>query len=69
MSAREIAARAKPRFIDTNPKPKTLEARLALAREIAARTPPRFIEIPRGRGGGKIHYTEEQLTVAWRAHG
>jgi hypothetical protein len=28
MSAREIAARAKPRFIDTNPKPKTLEARL-----------------------------------------
>jgi hypothetical protein len=37
--------------------------RLALAREIAARTPPRFITIPRERGGGKIHYTEEQLTV------
>jgi hypothetical protein len=41
----------------------TLEERLALAREIAARTPPRFIEIPRERGGGKIHYTEEQLTA------
>jgi hypothetical protein len=61
--ARAIAARTKPRFIDTNPKPKTLEERLALAREIAARTPPRFIEIPRERGGGKIHYTEEQLTA------
>jgi hypothetical protein len=61
--AREIAARTKPRVIDTNPKPKTLEERLALAREIAARTPPRFITIPRERGGGKIHYTEEQLTV------
>jgi hypothetical protein len=56
--AREIAARTQPQFIDTNPKPKTLEERLALAREIAARTPPRFIEIPRERGGGKIHYTE-----------
>jgi hypothetical protein len=61
--AREIAGRTKPRFIDTNPKPKTLEERLALAREIAARTPARFIEIPRERGGGKIHYTEEQLTA------
>jgi hypothetical protein len=61
--AREIAARTEPRFIDTNPKPRTLEERLALAREIAARTPPRFIEIPRERGGGKIHYTEEQLTA------
>jgi hypothetical protein len=61
--AREIAARTKPRFIDTNSKPKPLEERLALAREIAARTPPRFIEIPRERGGGKVHYTEEQLTA------
>jgi hypothetical protein len=32
--AREIAARTKPRFIDANPKPKTLEERLALAREM-----------------------------------
>jgi hypothetical protein len=61
--AREIAARTEPRFVDTNPKPKTLEERLALAREIAARTPPRFIEIPRERGGGKVHYREEQLTA------
>jgi hypothetical protein len=61
--AREIAARSEPRFIDTNPKSKTLEERLALAREIAARTPPKFIEIPRERGGGKAYYTEEQLTV------
>jgi hypothetical protein len=61
--ARELAARTKPRLIDTNPKPRTLEERLALAREIAARTPPRFIEIPRERGGGKIHYAEEQLTA------
>jgi hypothetical protein len=56
--ARGIAART-----DTNPKPKTLDERLALAREIAARTPPRFIEIPRERGGSKVHYTEEQLAV------
>jgi hypothetical protein len=38
--AREIAARTEPRFIDTNPKPKTLEERFALAREIAAKTQP-----------------------------
>jgi hypothetical protein len=61
--AREIAARTKPRFIDTNPKPKTLDERLALAREIAAKTPPRFITIPRERGGGKVPYTKEQLTI------
>ena len=36
--------------------------RKALAREIAARTKPRFIEIPRERGGGKVAFTEEQLT-------
>ena len=34
-----------------------------LAREIAARTEPRFIEIPRERGGGKVPFTEEQLTA------
>jgi hypothetical protein len=27
------------------------------------RTPPRLIEIPRERGGGKVHYTEEQLAA------
>ena len=37
--------------------------RLKLAREIAARTKPRFIEIPRERGGVRVPFTEEQLTV------
>ena len=37
--------------------------RVKLAREIAARTKPRFIEIPRERGGGKVPFTEEQLSV------
>ena len=36
--------------------------RIALARAIAARTKPRFIEIPRERGGGKMPFTEEQLS-------
>jgi hypothetical protein len=36
--------------------------RIALARAIAARSKPRFIEIPRERGGGKVPFTEEQLT-------
>ena len=29
--------------------------------EIAASTKPRFIEIPRGRGGAKVPFTEERL--------
>ena len=37
--------------------------RKALACEIAARSTPRFIEIPRERGGGKVPFTEEQLTA------
>ena len=37
--------------------------RKALAREIAARTKPRFIEIPRERGGIRVAFTEEQLSV------
>jgi hypothetical protein len=59
-----IAARTEPRFIDTNPKrrPQTIEGMRKLARAIAARSEPRFIEIPRERGGGKVHFTEEQLT-------
>ena len=45
--AREIAARAKPRLIDTNLKrPQTVEDCKALARKIAAAKPPRFISIP-----------------------
>jgi hypothetical protein len=62
--AREIAARTEPRFIDANPKrPQTVEGCKALARAIAARSEPSFIQIPRERGGGKVPYTEEQLTV------
>ena len=37
--------------------------RLKLAREFAARTKPRFIEIPSERGGGKVPFTQEQLTA------
>lgn len=60
----EIAARTKPRFVDTNPKrPQTVEECKALARAIAARTEPRFVHVPRERGGGKVHFTEEQLMV------
>ncbi|MGE5261413.1 MAG: hypothetical protein ACM3MH_11115 [Actinomycetota bacterium] len=63
--AREIAARTKPRFIDTNPKrPQTVEECEAIARAIAASSEPRFIHIPRERGGGKVHYTEEQLMAS-----
>ena len=42
---------------------KVISDREALAREIAARAKPRFIEIPRERGGGKVPFTEEQLTA------
>jgi hypothetical protein len=62
--AHEIATRTKPRFIDENPKrPQTLEGMRKLARAIAARSAPRFITIPPERGGSKVHYTEEQLTL------
>src|SRR5512143_1460338 len=62
--AREIAACTKPRFIDTNPRrPQTVEGMRKLARAIAARSEPRFIAIPPQRGGGKVHYTEEQLSA------
>ena len=57
--AREIAARTKPRFIDSTVETKDLKA---LARKIAAAQPPRFISIPRERPG-KIPVTEEQLTA------
>ena len=43
--------------------PLFMSDRIALAREIAARTQPRFIEIPRERGGGKVPFTDEQLSV------
>jgi hypothetical protein len=37
--------------------------RIALARAIAARTKPRFIEIPRERGGGKVPFTDAELSA------
>jgi hypothetical protein len=50
--AREIAARTKPRFIDTAAeRPQTLEGMRKLARAIAARSEPRFVVIPPQRGG------------------
>jgi hypothetical protein len=57
--AREIAARTKPRFIDTNPAPID---RKALARIIAAQSMPRFITIVRERRS-HVPFTEEQLTA------
>ena len=57
--AREIAARTKPRFIDTTAGTKDLKA---LAREIAARTPTRCVTIHRHRGGSPV-FTEEELTA------
>jgi hypothetical protein len=44
--AREIAARTKPRFIDTNPVP--MDHKM-LARIIAAQSKPRFVTIERER--------------------
>jgi hypothetical protein len=57
--AREIAARTKPRFIDTTAATRDLKA---LAREIAARTPTRCVTIHRHRGGSPV-LTEEELTA------
>ena len=58
--AREIAA---PPAHQHQSKAKTREEGLAFAHAIAAQTKSRFISIPRERGGGKVQYTEEQLTV------
>ena len=60
--AREIAARTRPHFIDTT-RPQTVEGMRKLARAIAVRSQPRFISISPQRGGGKVHFNEEQLTV------
>jgi hypothetical protein len=66
---REIAAKTKPRFVDTNPERlQTVEECEARARAIAARSEPRFIEIPSQRGGGRVIYTEEQLMVMRGGH-
>jgi hypothetical protein len=55
--APEIAARSKPRFIDTNPAPID---RKMLARVIAAQSKPRFVTIERERPG-RVHFTEDEL--------
>ena len=49
--AREIAARTEPRFIEIKPEPR---------RKVADAT---FIEIPRQRGGGRVPFTEAELTA------
>ena len=56
--AREIATH----FIDTT-RPQTVEGMRKLARAIAGRSQPRFISISPQCGGGKVHFTEEQLAV------
>jgi hypothetical protein len=47
--AREIAARTEPRFIEVKPEPRRVRAT--------------FIEIPRQRGGGRVPFTEAELTA------
>ena len=59
--ARDIAARTKPRFIDTTAREATRDLK-ALAREIAARTPTRCVTIHRHRGGSPV-FSEAELTV------
>ena len=49
--ARAIAARTEPRFLEIKP-----ERRRKLARG-------GFIEVPRQRGGGRVPFTEAELTV------
>jgi hypothetical protein len=47
--AREIAARTEPRFLQIKPEPR--------------RNRKRFAEIPRERGGGRVAFTEAELTA------
>ena len=47
--AREIAARTEPRFIEIKPEPRRIRKR--------------FAEIPRERGGGRVPFTEAELTA------
>ena len=48
--AREIAARTEPRFIEIKPEPRR-------------KLRPTFIEIPLQRGGGRVPFTEAELTA------
>jgi hypothetical protein len=52
--AREIAARTEPRFIEIPAERRTKRA---------GPKPTRFIEIPRGRRGGRVPFTEAELTA------
>ena len=52
--AREIAARSEPSFIEIKPEPRT---RLRRTNDWL------FVEIPRECGGGRVPFTEEQLTA------
>jgi hypothetical protein len=52
--AREIAARTEPRFIEIKPERRT---------KLRRTNDWLFIEIPRERGGGRVPFTEEELTA------
>ena len=52
--AREIAARTEPRFIEIEPEQRT---------KLRRTNDWLFIEIPPERGGGRVPFTEEQLTA------
>ena len=47
--AREIAARTEPRFIEIKPEPRRIRSG--------------FVETPRQRGGGRVPFTEAELTA------
>ena len=47
--AREIAARTEPRFIEIKPEPRRKSATIT--------------EVPRQRGGGRVPFTEAELTA------
>ena len=49
--AREIAARTEPRFIEIKPEPRR-----------RGRMSATFIEIPHQRGGGRVLFTDAELT-------
>jgi len=52
--AREIAARTEPRFIEIKPERRT---------KLRRTNNWLFIEIRRERGGGRVPFTEEELTA------
>jgi hypothetical protein len=52
--AREIAAGTEPRFIEIKPERRT---------KLRRTNNWLFIEIPRERGGGRVPFTEEELTA------